>query len=97
MLGRKVRRPVATQAEGDQLKAVWEVNFGCHATMTKLLPKHLEPRGRKLQVQVNSKVAKFIEDHDGPNNVIMVYNAGHGESGTHFGELELFGFVLRLI
>ena len=61
--------------------------------MTKS-PKHLEPRGRKLQVQVNSKVAKFVEDHDGPNNVLMVYKAGHGESGTHSGELELFGFVL---
>ena len=85
---------LATQEEVDQLKAVWEVSFGYHATIAKLLPKRLEPRGRKIQVQVNCKVAEFVNDYDGPNNLLIVYYAGHGKPGPLFGDLELFGFVL---
>lgn len=85
---------LATQEEVEKLKTVFEDKLGFHATIAKL---SLKPGGRKIQVQVNQKVAKFVNDHDGPNNLLIVYYAGHGKPGQTPGDLELFGFVLLLI
>ncbi|KAL8792868.1 MAG: hypothetical protein Q9195_004510 [Heterodermia aff. obscurata] len=82
---------MATQKEVDDLKNVLELKFGYHATIAKLSRETLEPRGRKLQVDVNYEVAKFVKEHDGPNNLLIVYYAGHGRPGTRFGDLELLG------
>jgi hypothetical protein len=32
----------------------------------------------KPQLQLKSRVSKFIEDHDGPKNLLIVYYTGHG-------------------
>jgi len=87
---------MATQDEVDKLKTIFEDKFGYHATIAKLSHEKLGAEGRRLQVQVNFEVAKFVKDHDGPNNLLIVYYAGHGKPGNRFGDLELFGFVLRL-
>lgn len=82
---------LATQEEVDKLKAVFEDKFGYDATIAKL-----SPANGRLQVQVNQKVANFVSDHDGQNNLLIVYYAGHGKPGKNFGDLELFGFVLQI-
>jgi hypothetical protein len=39
----------------------------------------LEDRVDKLvQVQLNGALAKFVEQEDGPNTLLIVYYAGHG-------------------
>ena len=81
---------MATQVEVDKLKAVFEDQFGYSASIAKL-----SPTKGKLQVQVNKQVADFVHDHDGPNNLLIVYYAGHGKPGQNFGDLEIFGYVLH--
>ena len=87
----------ATMKEVDDLKTVFEVKFGYHATIAKLPRETLEPEGPKLQVHVNFELASFVKKHDGPNNLLIVYYAGHGKPGTRYGDLELLGFVVRLV
>ena len=48
---------------------------------------------RRLQVQVNGIVQRFIDAHDGPNTLLIVYYAGHGKPGKYYGSLELHGLV----
>ena len=83
---------LATQKEVEKLKAVFVDRFGYDATIAKL---NANAR-RRLQVQVNAKVANFVDVHDGPNTLLIVYYAGHGKPGKFFGDLEIFGFVLRI-
>ena len=80
---------LATKEEVEKLKAVFEDKFGYNATIANLDAN----RQGRLQVQVNAKVANFVEDHDGPQTLLIVYYAGHGKPGKFFGDLELFGFV----
>ena len=88
---------LATTKEVDDLTTVFEVKFGYHVTIAKLSRKTLQPEGSKLQVEINFQVASFVRKHDGPNNLLIVYYAGHGKQGTRYGDLELLGFVVRLI
>ena len=53
---------------------------------------------------MNAIVAAFVEQHDSPNTLLIVYYAGHNRPGPDYGSLELFGsvghglcFVLSLI
>ena len=85
---------MATQEEVDKLKIVFEEKFGYHATIAKL---KLRPGGPLIQVQVNFEVAQFVRNHDGQNNLLIVYYAGHGKPGRDYGKLELFGFVPGLV
>ncbi|KAL8727739.1 MAG: hypothetical protein Q9166_005852 [cf. Caloplaca sp. 2 TL-2023] len=78
---------IDTTNEVKDLKAVFEVDFGYHATI-KYLDAELKQR---LQVQVNARVAKFVEDYDDSNTLLIVYYAGHGRPGKFFGDLELMG------
>ena len=80
---------LATQEEVESLRAVFVDKFGYNATVAKLDAN----AQKRLQVQVNAKVAKFVEDHDGPNTLMIVYYAGHGKPGKYFGDLELFGYA----
>ncbi|KAI4116368.1 MAG: hypothetical protein LQ345_003202 [Seirophora villosa] len=78
---------IDTRDEVSQLKAVFEESFGYHVTIQRLDAK-IE---KKLQIQVNAKVANFVEAHDGPNTLLIVYYAGHGKPGKFLGDLEIFG------
>ena len=78
-----------TKQEVDDLKATFEIKFNYHVEI-----KYLDVDGeKKLQVRVNSIVAAFVHDHDGPNTLFIVYYAGHGRPGGEYGDLELFGSV----
>lgn len=80
---------VATKDEVDDLKAIFENLFNYHAEI-KYLDTTIEQR---LQIRVNAIVANFVNEHDGPNTLLIVYYAGHGRPGGKYGNLELFGFV----
>ena len=77
---------MATKQEIDDLKATFENRFNYHAEI-----KYLNTT--KLQVRMNHIVAAFVEEHDGPNTLLIVYYAGHGKPGSNYGDLELFGSV----
>ncbi|KAL8933829.1 MAG: hypothetical protein Q9216_006196 [Gyalolechia sp. 2 TL-2023] len=80
-------RDIDTQEEVARFKAVLEKGFCYNVTVVDLDAKAKQ----KLQVQVNAKVAGFVENHDGPDTLLIVYYAGHGKPGEFFGDLELFG------
>ena len=80
---------LTTKKEVEDLKATFETDFNYHATI-EYLDIMFEQR---LQIRVNAKVAAFVDDHDGPNTLLIVYYAGHGRPGQKYGHLELFGFV----
>ncbi|KAL8912470.1 MAG: hypothetical protein Q9172_007502 [Xanthocarpia lactea] len=78
---------MGTTKEVDDLESVFVNKFGYHATRAPLNGNSK----KKLQVKVNAKVANFVEEHDGPNTLLIVYYAGHGSPGELFGNLELKG------
>ena len=82
---------LATKNEVDKLKATFENRFNYHVDV-KYLDATIE---RRLQVRVNGMVAKFVDEHDGPSTLLIVYYAGHGRPGTEYGNLEFFGYVPR--
>ena len=82
---------LTTKKEVEDLKATFEKDFNYHATI-EYLDIMFE---QKIQVRVNAKVAAFVDAHDGPNTLLIVYYAGHGRPGQKYGQLELFGFVKR--
>ena len=82
---------LTTRDEIDSLKAILETRFNYHVEI-KYLDTEIEQR---LQVRVNTIVAAFVGEHDGPNTLLMVYYAGHGRPGGEYGSLELFGSVIH--
>ena len=80
---------LTTKKEVEDLKATFENDFNYHATI-EYLEITFEQR---IQVRVNAKVAAFVDAHNGPNTLLIVYYAGHGRPGQKYGHLELFGFV----
>lgn len=80
---------LATREEMDGLKDTFENRFNFHAEI-----KYLDTTNeQRLQVRVNTIVAAFVGEHDGPNTLLIVYYAGHGRPGGEYGDLELFGSV----
>ena len=80
-----------TTSEVDDLRTVFVDDFGYHAT-TEFLDANSE---KKLQVQVNYRVAKFVEEYGCcSNTLLIVYYAGHGGPGEFFGDLVLHGYAL---
>lgn len=78
-----------TQQEISRLKSVFEEKFR-YKTQTE----HLSYDSKtKLQVQINARVAQFVDRNDGPNTLLIVYYAGHGRPGKLPGEMEIFGSV----
>ncbi|KAL1645886.1 hypothetical protein SLS61_008147 [Didymella pomorum] len=61
-----------TKAEVQELDTLFRNRF--HYT-TEIV--ELNMKG-KPQLQLKSRVSKFIEDYDGPNNLLIVYYTGHG-------------------
>lgn len=78
---------LATKEEVNRLKSVLENRFNYHVQV-QLLDHHMDNR---LQVRINRIVADFVDEHDGPNTLLIVYYAGHGRPGSYYGSLELFG------
>ncbi|KAL9023831.1 MAG: hypothetical protein Q9180_008091 [Flavoplaca navasiana] len=74
-----------TTAEVQELRDVFEKDFGYHAT-TEYLNANSK---QKLQTQVNARIAKFVGDHDGLKTLLLVYYAGHGGPGQYLGDLVL--------
>ena len=78
-----------TKDEVDRLRTVLEDDFN-YKTQTEYLDS-----SPGLQLRVNAKVAVFVRDNDGPNNLLIVYYAGHGRPGKYPGSLILTGLVGR--
>ena len=78
---------LATQGEVNRLKEVFTQDFH-YRTHTEYLDATIEKR---LQVQVNAKVAAFVAAHDGSDALLIVYYAGHGRPGCYYGALEMHG------
>ena len=79
-----------TTTEVQELRDVFEEDFGYHTTTEYLKADSKQ----KLQVQVNARVAKFVDDYNRPNTLLLVYYAGHGGPGQFFGDLELAAYAL---
>lgn len=80
---------MTTKEEVNQLKTTFEEKL-YYNTRVEYLDTTMEGR---LQVRVNAIVAGFVDAHDGPNTLLMVYYAGHGRPGGDYGDLELMGSV----
>ncbi|KAL8864966.1 MAG: hypothetical protein Q9174_007143, partial [Haloplaca sp. 1 TL-2023] len=76
-----------TRNEVNELRTVFEKDFGYNVTLEELDAK-VEQR---LQLQINAKVACWVEKHSGLNTLLIVYYAGHGKPGEFYGSLELMG------
>ena len=83
----------STQQEVNHLKDTFETLFSYHAEIKSLNTLVRE----RLQVRVKALVAGFVDEHDGPNTLLIVYYAGDGVPrpvpGPDFGSLNLFGSV----
>ena len=78
-----------TSEEVNRLKSVFEKRFKYQTTMESL-DNNIK---QKLQVQLWTKVANFVNENDGPNTLLIVYYAGHGRPGKFYGDLEIFGLA----
>ena len=76
-----------TKDEVHRLEAVLKDDFH-YKTQTEFLDSR-----PGLQLRVNARVAVFVEAHDGPNTLLIVYYAGHGRPGNYPGSLILTGSV----
>ncbi|KAL9119202.1 MAG: hypothetical protein Q9187_004247 [Circinaria calcarea] len=75
--------------EVDSLERVFTTDFN-YKVYNKCISKI---PNKSAQNQVNHHVADFIYEEDGPNNLLIVYYAGHGKPGSGHGYLELAGYV----
>lgn len=78
-----------TTKEVKDLRKVFEEDFGYHTT-TMYLNANSE---KKLQTHLNRHVARFVDDYNDPNTLIIVYYGGHGGPGDFLGDLELIGYI----
>lgn len=78
-----------TEKEIGELDTIFKEKFGYHTEVARLDATNPNTR---VQMQVNARVASFAEKHDGPDNLLIVYYAGHGASHDVFG-LILHGWV----
>ena len=83
---------MATEMEVINLKAVFETRFGYHTTV-EYLHNQIESM---LQTQLNSRVAAFVESHDGPDALFIIYYAGHGRPRGYQGDPYLHELVASL-
>lgn len=75
--------------EVEKLKSVFEDRFRYKAQI-EYLDNSIAP---KLQLRVNRLVATFVDENDGPNNLLIVYYAGHGRPGGSYGSLVLHASI----
>ncbi|KAF2177835.1 hypothetical protein K469DRAFT_719303 [Zopfia rhizophila CBS 207.26] len=74
-----------TKAEAEELDAVFRDNFHFETEIIELNVSS------KPQHQLNRYLSAFVEKHDGPHNLMIVYYTGHGLYKDHGGYLELTG------
>ena len=79
-----------TEDEVNRLEAVLKDDFHYETQI-----EYLDNR-EGLQLWVNFRVARFAQENDGPNNLLIVYYAGHGRPGSYPGSLILTGSVGQL-
>lgn len=75
-----------TEKEMDRLRSTFEGRFEYH-TKVQYLDTNV---GKRLAVRINSIVAGFVDRHDGPKTLLIVYYAGHARPAENFGGLQLF-------
>ena len=75
-----------TKEEVGRLRSTFEKTFNYNIQIQYLDTTVLQ----RLQVRVNSIVANFVDAHDGPNTLLIVYYAGHARPAKHPGGLQLF-------
>ena len=80
---------LATRDEVNRLRLVLQEQFN-YQVQIRFLDNYIE---KKLQVRINRIVAEFVDEHDGPNTLLIVYYAGHGRPGSYYGDLVLHGSV----
>ena len=80
------RDNLKTQEEVGRLRSTFEEKFNYNIQIQYLDTSVLQ----RLQVRVNSIVARFVDAHDGPNTLLIVYYAGHGRPAEYPGGLQLF-------
>ncbi|KAF3005027.1 hypothetical protein E8E13_009027 [Curvularia kusanoi] len=61
-----------TKAEALELETLFRDRFHYHTETVELNVKG------KAQLQLNSRVSSFAAEHNGPNNLLIVYYTGHG-------------------
>ena len=75
------------EEEMNDLTAVFKETFNYDVTRERLEKRP----DKKTQTQVNSLVAGWVDKHDGPKTLLIVYFAGHGRQGNRPGRLEITG------
>ncbi|KAF2756298.1 hypothetical protein EJ05DRAFT_96618 [Pseudovirgaria hyperparasitica] len=73
-----------THSEVERLSAVFRDDFNYSVEKVEL-----DNRFRKPQHQLNSAIAKFVEKHNDPRNLLIVYYTGHGSWNKDQKYLEL--------
>jgi hypothetical protein len=74
-----------TAKEVDELEAVFVQLFHYTVIKAQLIG------GKPPAIQVNSRLARFVEEYDSDSTLLIVYYAGHGIPGDNPGELHLTG------
>ncbi|KAF2799523.1 hypothetical protein K505DRAFT_230897 [Melanomma pulvis-pyrius CBS 109.77] len=72
-----------TRAEAEELEAIFRDRFHFHTETVELNVSS------KPQHQINRYLTAFVEMHDGPNNLLIVYYTGHGVYREDHKHLEL--------
>ena len=75
------------QSEVDGLAKVFIEKFNYSVTQENLS----YARAPVVQHQLNASIANFVMANDGPNNLLIVYYAGHAEPGEDHGSIQMFG------
>ena len=70
-------KDVEMEHEFDDLSSIFQGLYNFHTTQRTM--KRREKK--RAQTQVNSIVATWVDEYDGPKGLLIVYFAGHGERG----------------
>ncbi|KAF2263479.1 hypothetical protein CC78DRAFT_270147 [Lojkania enalia] len=76
-----------TRAEAEELNDVFRHQYRFHTEIVELNV------ASKPQHQISRHITTFIQMHDGPNNLMIVYYTGHGEYKDDQKYLELAGYL----
>ncbi|KAM3066683.1 hypothetical protein ACMFMG_002393 [Clarireedia jacksonii] len=79
------------EQEVRELEDVFRGTFR-YTTTRKILKQN---PNRPPQSQIKYYLAEFVFEHDNPNNLLIVYYAGHGKLGDNGGGLNLTGATTR--
>ncbi|KAJ4299206.1 hypothetical protein N0V90_004450 [Kalmusia sp. IMI 367209] len=74
---------LGTREEVEELEGVFRERFNFRTQIVEL------DGSSKPQYQLNRSLSTFVEEYDGPNNLLIVYYSGHGILREDLGYLEL--------